>query len=114
MKKAFKDLTKAGQTRRLNKYAAERDALGIENDYARIVNPAVFKTTKDGAQCATFRLRIYHQDTEKAEFIMGSAYVAKGKTKLAEFYAGLKAGQGVSVNYKRNGKFLSIWQMMAR
>ena len=112
-KKPFSELTKQGQTRRLNEYAKEREARGTVETLARLVKPATFKEIKDGAQLAIFRLAINKKEA-KTEFMTATAYVAKGKDAYMSFLESLEKGQLVSVEYKSVNGYNNIYNIIDR
>lgn len=120
--KNFKELTKGGQTRRLAKYASERQELGekygktIENSLFTIVRPATIKENakNDGSKSAIFRL-VHTTADKKSEFVTASAYIPAGKASLEAYYASVAKGQLVTVDFVRsNGHFIQVWKMMNR
>lgn len=115
--KKFNELTAAGQTRRLNKYAAQRKALGLENDLFNIVSSAKISDLNNGDRHVSFRLRRFDKTTQTESFVTGSAYLAysrKDKSKQEAFFASLKPGDLVSIDYKINGKYIDIRDLMLR
>lgn len=121
--KEFNRLTKAGQTRRLNKYEQERQELSakydtqVENDLFTVVREAkIRETTKgDGSKSAIFRLVHRNAQTGKSEFVNATAFIPAGKTSLEEYYANVAKKQLVTVDFvKQNDTFIQIWKMMSR
>ncbi|WP_110114492.1 hypothetical protein [Bacillus sp. CGMCC 1.16541] len=113
-KKKFEELTEKGQQQRLAKYQKEREARGIEETLARLVKPANIKPIKGNNKLAIFRLAAYNKDTEETKFFTASAFIAKGKDKLEEFYASLAKGQLVAVEFKENNGYTNIYNLMDR
>lgn len=113
-KKSFDQLTPQGQTRRLNKYEQERAERGTEQVLARLVRPAKINQNKDGSQSAVFRFAV-NETGQPASFFTASAYIAKDKDSLQEFYQnGLKTGDLVSVEYKTVKGYNNIYNLMNR
>lgn len=121
-KKPFNELTKAGQTRRLNKYEAERKARGTEEVLARMVWDAPrIKEISGGNKLAILRLAIYDKESGETAFKNFNAFIAKDKTieakgdkSLEAFYASIEKGELLSVEYKVNGNFNNVWNIMSR
>ena len=113
-KKKFEELTEKGQQQRLAKYQKEREARGTEETLARLVKPANIKPIKGDNKLAIFRLAAYNKDTEETKFFTASAFIAKGKDKLEEFYASLAKGQLVAVEFKENNGYTNIYNLMDR
>lgn len=113
-KKKFSELTERGQKQRLAKYDKEREARGTTEVLARLVRPASIKDIADDAKLAVVRLAVYEKETNATKFFTASAYIAKGKEALQNFYASLEKGQLVSVEYKENKGYLNIYNMMDR
>lgn len=114
MKKAFNELTPQGQKKRLAKYAEERKARGTVDMLARLVKPAKIKEIADGNEMAIFRLAVYNKEKGKTDFITASAFIAKDKTALKNYYTSLKKGQLVSVEIKEKDGYKNIYTMMTR
>jgi hypothetical protein len=113
-KKKFNELTEKGQKQRLSKYQKEREARGTEETLARLVRPASIKPIKGDNKLAVFRFAAYSKETEETKFFTASAFIAKGKDKLEEFYASLAKGQLVAVEYKENNGYTNIYNLMDR
>lgn len=94
-------------------YAAQRAARGTEEFLARLVKPCAFKTTKDGAEIAIFRLARWDKEKQDTEFLTATAYIKSGKDSLKNWYASLGKGQLVSVEMKR-GQYNNIFNMFDR
>ena len=113
-KKKFNELTEKGQKQRLTKYQKEREARGTQETLARLVRPASIKPIKGDNKLAVFRFAAYDKATEETKFFTASAFIAKGKEKLEEFYANLAKGQLVAVEYKENNGYTNIYNLMDR
>lgn len=113
-KKKFSELTEKGQKQRLNKYQKERQARGTEESLVRLVKQANIKPIKGGNKMAVFRFAAYDKESKETKFFTASAFIAKGKDKLEEFYANLTKGQLVSVEYKVNNGYRNIYNLMDR
>ena len=113
-KKKFNELTEKGQQQRLAKYQKEREARGTQETLARLVKPANIKDISGDNKLAVFRFAAYDKETDKTEFFTASAFIAKGKEKLEDFYASLAKGQLVAVEYKDNNGYRNIYNLMDR
>ncbi|MCR6108714.1 hypothetical protein HXA34_20670 [Salipaludibacillus agaradhaerens] len=113
-KKSFNELTEKGQKQRLTKYQKEREARGTQETLARLVKPATIKDIKGENKLAVFRFAAYDKDSEETRFFTASAFIAKGKEKLEEFYANLTKGQLVAVEYKENNGYTNVYNLMDR
>ena len=113
-KKKFNELTEKGQKQRLNKYQKEREARGTQETLARLVRPANIKDIKGENKLAVFRFAAYNKETDETNFFTASAFIAKGKEKLEDFYANLAKGQLVAVEYKDNNGYRNIYNLMDR
>lgn len=113
-KKAFKDLTPQGQKKRLEKYAAEREARGTTDHFCRIVQPAKIETRENGDHRVIFRFAEYDKVAKENVFYNASAYVKKGKDQLLDYYKSLDKGDTVSVEIKVNKGWKNIYNMMSR
>jgi hypothetical protein len=113
-KKKFNELTEKGQNQRLTKYQKERESRGTQETLARLVKPANIKPIKGDNKLAIFRFAAYDKTTEETNFFTASAFIAKGKDKLEEFYASLAKGQLVAVEYKENNGYMNIYNLMDR
>lgn len=113
-KKKFTELTEKGQQQRLAKYQKERESRGTQETLARLVKPANIKPIKGDNKLAIFRFAAYDKATEETKFFTASAFIAKGKDKLEEFYASLAKGQLVAVEYKENNGYMNIYNLMDR
>lgn len=115
MKKAFKDLTERGQKQRLKKYAAEREARGTQECLVRLAKPAKITDTKDKKnRVAFFRFYEFDKETQKVRFFNATAFIEKGKDALEAFYASLGKNDLVSLEYKQNGKYTNVYNLMDR
>lgn len=112
--KKFNELTAKGQKQRLAKYQKEREARGTEETLARLVRPATIKPIKGDNKLAVLRFAAYDKEKEETKFFSASAFIAKGKDALEEFYAGLSKGQLVAVEYKQNDGYNNIYNLMDR
>ncbi|MGX1195873.1 hypothetical protein [Metabacillus sp. SLBN-84] len=112
--KKFNELTEKGQKQRLAKYQKEREARGTEETLARLVRPATIKEIKGDNKMAVFRFAAYDKATDETKFFTASAFIAKGKEKLEEFYTSLAKGQLVAVEYKENKGYMNIYNLMDR
>jgi len=113
-KKKFNELTEKGQQQRLAKYQKERESRGTQETLARLVKPANIKPIKGDNKLAIFRFAAYNKETEETKFFTASAFIAKGKEKLEEFYASLAKGQLVAVEYKEKDGYMNIYNLMDR
>lgn len=113
-KKQFNELTERGQKQRLAKYEKERAERGTNETLARLVRPANIKEIKNGNKLAVFRFASYNKDTEETKYFTASAFIAKGKDALENFYNSLAKGQLVSVEYKENNGYTNIYNLMDR
>lgn len=113
-KKKFNELTEKGQQQRLAKYQKERETRGTQETLARLVKPANIKPINGDNKLAIFRFAAYNKETEETKFFTASAFIAKGKDKLEEFYASLAKGQLVAVEYKENNGYTNIYNLMDR
>lgn len=117
-KKEFNQLTDQGQKARLNKYEEERAERGTEQVLGRLVRdlaPSI-KEIEGGAKSAYMRLAVWNAETEKTDFMTISAYIAKDKVggELEAFYASLKKGDLLSVEFKENGDFKNAYGVFLR
>lgn len=111
-KKKFNELTEKGQQQRLAKYQKERESRGTQETLARLVKPANIKDIKGDNKLAVFRFAAYDKEKDDTDFFTASAFIAKGKDKLEEFYANLAKGQLVAVEYKENNGYTNIYNLM--
>lgn len=117
-KKEFNQLTDQGQKARLNKYEEERAERGTVQVLGRLVRdlaPAI-KDIDGGAKSAYMRLAVWNAETETTDFMTISAYIAADKVggELEAFYANLKKGDLLSVEYKENGEFKNAYGVFLR
>lgn len=108
--KKFNELTKAGQTKRINAYKEQNAKLGVEQNLFVVSKEATIKELDNGDKYAQFVLI----NTKDKKSVLGSAYIKAGKDALQGFYESLSKGQLVSVRYKTNGQYINIWEMMKR
>ncbi|MGX1195872.1 hypothetical protein [Metabacillus sp. SLBN-84] len=114
MAKKFNELTEKGQKQRLAKYQKEREARGTQETLARLVKPATIKEISGENKLAIFRFAAYDKATDETKFFTASAFIAKGKEKLEEYYMSLTKGQLVAVEYKENNGYTNIYNLMDR
>ena len=114
MNTKFSELTEVEQQARLAEYAQKDAELGTQTVLARIVKPSKINDLKNGAKQAIVRVAIYDKETKETSFKNMFQYIAEGKDALEAFYAGLKKGQLVSVQYKENNGFNNIYTLMDR
>lgn len=117
-KKEFNQLTDSGQKARLDKYEQEREERGTTQVLGRLVRdlaPSI-KEIDGGAKAAYMRLAVYNTETEKTEFMTISAYIAPEKVggDLEKYYASLKKGTLLSVEFKQNGEFKNAYGVFVR
>lgn len=112
--KKFNELTETGKKQRLAKYEKEREARGTTEVLARLVRPAKIKEISGDNKLAIFRFATYDKDAKETKFFNATAFIKKGKDALENFYASLEKGQLVSVEYKANGDYNNIYNLMDR
>lgn len=112
--KKFKDLTPAGQKKRLAKYEKQHQENGTKETTARLVREAVIKDIKDGNKQAIFRFALHEKGAEQPRFETMSAFIAKGKDSLEEFYRSLTPKHLLSVTYKESNGYINVWNLMDR
>lgn len=117
-KKAFKELGKSGQASRLKKYEKQREERGTKQVLARLVRDVApgIKEIANNAKAAYLRLAVYNQEAKETKFITVSAYIGADKvgTDLEAFYAGLKKGNLVSVEYKETEGYNNAYGVFKR
>lgn len=114
--KPFKELSKAGQTKRLNKYAAERAERGTERVLGRVVKTPKLNTIKNGAKQAVIRLAMYDAEENTTTFENFLAYISSDKANdpdnnLVAYYKGLAQGDLVSIEFKKNGQYNNAYSV---
>lgn len=117
-KKDFSELTEQGQKARLAKYEDERAKRGTEQVLGRLVRdlaPSIKEIAGD-AKAAYIRLAVWDAEKQTTEFMTISAYIAPDKvgSDLENFYAGLKKGDLVSIEYKQSGEFKNAYNVFLR
>lgn len=115
-KKPFAELTKQGQKARLTKYAKEVEARGTVRVLARLVKDPNIVDIKGEAKSAFFRFATFNKETQKTEYFNASRYIQKDKVgqPFETFLSNLKKGQLVDVEYKVNGKYNDIYDLIDR
>lgn len=113
-KKTFNELTPQGQTRRLNQYKKEHEARGTTQALVRAVAPATFKDIAGGNKLAVFRFAEYNKETKEPKFFTATAFIKAGKESLEKWYASVEKGQLLSVEYKQNGEYTNIYNLIDR
>lgn len=93
-------------TKTIKDYEAERAARGNLEILGRLTRPVTFVDAKNGAKIAYVNIAHNNSETKKTDFLLMSLYISKEKVggSLEEFYAGLKKGQLVSIEYTPNEK----------
>lgn len=99
---------------KIAKYEADRKARGTTEVAARLVRTATITESKDGSKRAVFRLATYNKALKKTEFFTAGAYIAQGKADYEAFLSKLEKGQLVSVEFKKNGIYNNIYNIMDR
>ncbi len=93
-------------TKTIKDYEAERAARGTTEILGRLTRPVKFVDAKNGAKMAYVNIAHNNSETKKTDFLLMSLFISAEKVggSLEGFYAGLKKGQLVSIEYKANEK----------
>lgn len=117
--KKFNELTEQGKKQRLAKYDKQRAERGTEEALVRLVNDPVIRDTKskdNKDRVAYFRFMEFDKTTNEKKWYNASAYIREGKVALEEYFASLKKGDLVAIEFKisEDGKYRNLWNVMDR
>lgn len=113
-KTPFSQLSEAEKQERLNKYEQERAARGTKQALVRLVKPATIKDISNGNQLAVFRFAEYQKDKKEPKFFTATAFIKKGKDSLRNWYAGLTTKHLLSLEYKQEGSYTNVYNLIDR
>lgn len=115
MKKAFNELTEKGKQARLAKYEKERQERGTSKMFAQVwATKIVDVENGNGAHRALVLLSEISDGKRKQ--VWASAYIKPEKvgTSYENYYANIKKGQLVDVEFRMNNGFMNIYNMFNR
>ena len=117
-----KGVTTMTNTKTQKDFAAEREANGTIQDLFRAVRPAAFRDLgldakgEPKGKMVYLQVAHYEKETGKTTFPLMSGFIKPEKIggDLEKFYAGIKKGQLLSIEYHVSGKYNNIWNIFER